>query len=117
MHNKIHKMTLDNQPGHLMSLGDRRKFHVAVFAFKVLNNLTPPYLYDSLKYTHAVTKRTRKNKFQVFLPSVQTNFAKSGFYFQSVCIWNGLDGELCSCTSVKSFKTLYLLNFGSFILY
>ena len=109
IHHKVRNLIRDNTLPVTMPLSERRKFHVAVLAFKVLHNFSPPYLHDSLKFAREVTGRSGRNVYRLFVPSVRTTFAKCGFYYRAVAIWNGLNYELYSCTSVKSFKSLYFL--------
>ena len=88
----------------------RRRFHIAVQAYKVLHNFCPPYLKFTLRYTTNVTHRTSKNPHRAFVPYVRTNFAKLSFYFKSVSMWNALPVSLLgNCTSLPQFKRKYKL--------
>lgn len=85
----------------------RRRYHVAIQAFKVLHRLSPPYLLSALNYTKDITNRTSKSIYRVFVPFVRTNFGKSAFYFKSTSIWNSLNSALYACNDLKQFKFLY----------
>ena len=58
----------------------RRRFHIAVQAFKVLNNLCPSYLRSSLNYAVDITQRQGgRNPYRLFIPQVRINVAKIHF--------------------------------------
>lgn len=110
--NRIHSkacklMACSSANSTFPSLRDRRNFHIALLAFKVLHHLSPPFLNNSINFASDITHRTTRNKYRVFLPSVRTNLGKCGFYFHSVSIWNSLHEDLYLCNSVKTFKSVY----------
>ena len=90
------------------NLQDRRKFHVALLTFKILHRLTPPFLFDTIKYTTSLTGRQGRNEFRVYLPHARTNIGQSSFYFRTVQIWNDLKSSyIYLYTTAKSFKFAY----------
>lgn len=85
----------------------RRRFHIAVQAYKVLHSLCPPYLCSALKYTIDITHRVSKNPYRAYVPYVRTNFAKFAFYFKSTSIWNSLSLSLYASLGLLQLKKLY----------
>ena len=96
---------------NLVSLQDRRKFHMALFAYKILFKFSPSFLFNSISFTHSITHRNSKNAFRVLLPYVRTNYGKNAFYFKSVNIWNNLNSSLYSCRNVNDFKLNYKVEY------
>ena len=85
----------------------RRRFHVAVQAYKVLHGLCPPYLGSALNFAIDVTQRVSKNTYRAYVPYVRTNFAKNSFYFRSTSVWNSLTLNLHACIDIIKFKKAY----------
>ena len=88
-----------------MSLGDRRNFHMATLAFKVLKGLSPSYLHGLLSFSREITHRSNRNSHRVFVTSVRTEFAKRCFYFRAVNV---------SYRNFRLFKSLFCLVYCSF---
>ena len=86
-------------------------FHLAIYAYKVLNHLCPVYLENSIKYTSDVVKRTSgRNRFRAYVPQINNNYGKSSIYYRSVGVWNTLKSDLYQFTQLKYFKSYYKLH-------
>ena len=94
----------DNSPP---TLTDRYKFHMAIQTYKILNNLCPSYLLNTINYSINITKKALRNSYRIYVPYVRTKFAKNSFYFKSANIWNKLDQCLPPVLNLYNFKQIY----------
>ena len=78
-----------------MPLSDYFIFRKLILTFKVLHHMTPEYL-NVFKYVHEVHTRAR------------TEYFRRSFVLSCSALWNNLTSNLRSCTTVESFKRLYL---------
>ena len=92
------------------TLSDRVVYHTAIVAFRVLHDLAPSYLQNSLTYTEVLTTRTLRNQFRVYCPQISTEYGRGSFYFRAVKIWNRLPTILYDSISLKEFKSRYILD-------
>lgn len=106
-HKRVLKLVFKTNSDHPVLLSDRRRYHTAIQAYKVLHSMTPPCLSSAIRYTKDVTSRIGNNEYRVFVPSVRTNYGRNSFYFKTTSIWNSLQPALYTCNSLKLFKSMY----------
>ena len=63
------------------SLMEYRKFCSLVYVFKILHQISPPYLHGLFSYASAVTDCAGRNPHQLFVPRIRTNYGKFALYF------------------------------------
>ena len=93
----------------LESLSDRRWYRKLIFFYKMLNNLSAPYLKDYVHYSNPTKPyRTRNKRPLLSLDSTRTTRFQGTFFPNCVKIWNELDPELTKLPSLASFKNALL---------
>ena len=90
-----------------LSLVERRTYHTAVQSFKILHELTPPYLHSMFCYASAVSGRVGRNPLRMYVPSIRTNYGRGSLWDRGTIIWNNLSAHLTVAQSLAKFKTLY----------
>ena len=89
----------------------RRSYLIAVQTYKILHNLAPSYLFSNVQYSEPISQRSLRNKFRVRVPPVNSNYGRNSFYFKCTKLWNRLSYTLYTCSTLKSFKSLYKIVF------
>jgi hypothetical protein len=81
----------------------------AILVFKSLNQLVPEYL-NIFKYVHQVSTRSTRQSSQnlLYIPKSKSEYYKSSFIISGSYLWNNLSENLKECTTIESFKELYL---------
>ena len=90
-----------------LSLIERRTYHTAVQVFKILHELTPPYLHGMFRYASAVSGRVGRNPLRLYVPSIRTNYGRGSLWYRGTIIWNNLSVHVTAAQSLAKFKTLY----------
>ena len=78
---------------------------VAVMMFKIMNNMTPPYLtgmFQPLRELHEIM--TRDTNSNLRLPCMSTNMGQRSFSYHGADIWNKIKPNNKTGTSLQSFK-------------
>ena len=91
------------------TLQERRTKHKLVIFYKILNNLTPPYLQDFVPpLVQEANPYRLRNSNDIRTIHANTNLYYNSFYPSTIRDWNNLPQEIKQSTSVASFK--YQLN-------
>lgn len=92
-----------------MPMPDYFVYRKAILVFKSLNHLVPEYL-NVFKYVHQIsTRSTRQSSHNLlYIPKSKTEYYKKSFVISGSYLWNDLDENLKICTTIESFKQLYL---------
>lgn len=93
-----------------MTFPERVIYQKAILMFKIINNLAPSYLLNSLTFTSDIhSKELRSsNTNQIYMPKpMKESFRKSLLYSGSN-IWNLLPLNIRNANSINQFKALYL---------
>ena len=73
--------------------------------YKIMRNLTPPYLTSLFKFSKEVHDRTLRSTSENLLYVPKPNFE---FYRNSLAYWNSIPDHLRSATSLQHFRGGYL---------
>jgi hypothetical protein len=92
-----------------MPMPDYFVYRKAILVFKSLNQLVPEYL-NIFKYVHQVSTRSTIQSSQnlLYIPKSKSEYYKSSFIISGSYLWNNLSENLKECTTIESFKELYL---------
>ena len=93
-----------------MPLLDYFIFRKLILTFKVLHQMTPEYL-NVFKYVHEVHTRVTRQSLDrtlLFIPRARTEYFKRSFVLSCSALWNNLTSDLRNCTTLESFKRMYL---------
>ena len=91
------------------TLQERRTKHKLVIFYKILNNLTPPYLQDFVPpLVQEANPYRLRNSNDIRTIHANTNLYYNSFYPSTIRDWNNLTQEIKQSTSVASFR--YKLN-------
>ena len=86
---------------NVLPLNLRCQFNKGVLMYKIVNNLSPTYLYEKFQ------ARTVRNKSSIFVPRPRTDFFMSSLSYSGAKLWNELPDSLRKKNSLQSFKTAY----------
>ena len=91
---------------HILRVEYRLKFKVALFVYKCLHSLAPPYLSSLLHQKISGYDLYSMDDLYLldsdFKP--KTHFGRSSFSFNGPLIWNSLPADLKTCANITSFK-------------
>ena len=91
---------------HILCVEYRLKFKVALFVYKCLHSLAPPYLSSLLHQKISGYDLYSMDDLYLldsdFKP--KTHFGRSSFSFNGPLIWNSLPADLKTCANITSFK-------------
>ena len=90
---------------HWLPVKQRIEFKILLLVYKSLNNLTPKYLKDMLKYHH--TTRTLRSSHQryLFVKRYRTRYGARSFSYIGPKLWNQLPLQLRTTDTLPKFKT------------
>lgn len=98
---------------HLLSVSQMIKFNSIFFVFKMKNKDTPPYLYRKIEYNYNTHNRETRNKNEIRLPNLRSEFARKSIFYNGLKLYNDLPSALKNETNINSFKRLliqYIMN-------
>ena len=92
-----------------MPMPDYFVYRKASLVLKSLNQLVSEYL-NIFKHVHQVSTRSTRQSSQnlLYVPKSKTEYYKSSFIISGSYLWNDLSENLKECTTIESFKELYL---------
>ena len=91
-----------------LSYSDRCKYHCALLVFKVLHNLAPEYLSQSLQFANNDNYSLRSAlRFDLVSLKPKTKYGKDTFTYYSAHVWNSIPTNIRLVNSVDSFKRKY----------
>jgi len=101
------------------TLSTRRRVCRLNILFKILNNLTQPYLRSVCpNYVANVTHYNLRNATHLVIPKCRTSSFQNSFFPTTVHDWNELDEDIRNCATLESFKNklkkLFYINAKSF---
>ena len=79
---------------------DRRRLRRGIATYKIVNKLSPPYLHDIFTSNANSIGRNRDN---LFVMRPNTNWLRNSFTYRSTILWNSLNNNTRTATSVSSF--------------
>ena len=82
IHSKFCSLIPATQSFLCHTLAERRRFHTAIIAYKILHQLSPAYLRATLNYTTTVTSHVGRNSHRIFVPRVRTTYGKNSLYYK-----------------------------------
>ena len=82
------------------TLYDRRRLRRGIATYKIVNKLSPPYLHDIFTSNANSKGRNRDN---LFVMRPNTNWLRNSFTYRSTILWNSLNNNTRTATSVSSF--------------
>ena len=90
----------------ILKLVDMVFFEKALFVFKSKMKMLPDQFSHYLtEVSHVYEKFTRaSNQNNYFIPFLNTSKAQRSIKYQGLLIWNALDADLKTCTTLQSFK-------------
>lgn len=84
----------------------RRQIHKVCLFFKIINNLTPPYLRPLIPRTHDMQYRLRSaTNAALPIPYSRLSSTRSGFVHSTVKVWNSLSVDVRSASTLSGFKS------------
>ena len=83
----------------ILPLDQLIKYRIAVFMWKMVNNLIPPLL------AHYFLKRRNTNKFHIPFP--EKEYQKRCLIYTGPKLWNGVHNDLNVLPHTKTFKSRY----------
>ena len=107
----ITKSDYDTDAGPLIdklgwkTIRELNNYDAAVMIFKIMNNMAPPYLtgmFQPLRELHEIMLRDTNSNLR--LPIMSTNMGQRSFSYHGADIWNKIDQNNKTGTSLQSFK-------------
>ena len=86
-------------------LSKRREYYKLTQMFKIMNNLVPQYLIDSIPPLVGNVNYNLRNAGDITIPRYRTLSYKRSFIPSSINLWNCLDNNLRSSPSLLTFKS------------
>ena len=84
-------------------LPERRKIHLLLLTYKILNNMTPEYLKEIFHFKH--TPYSLRNQNSLSLPKPNTNYCKRTLVYRASSEYNNLPSELRQLPAFTTFKS------------
>jgi hypothetical protein len=89
-----------------MTIDERSKYFMCIMAFKALHGLAPQYISNEFTYREDVGLRTSdKTKYDIFLPSFESNMKDKSVFIRSAKLWNSLPTAIKCINSLDQFKS------------
>lgn len=89
-----------------MSINQRLHYNVLVYVFKIKNKLTPEYLCKKLEYNRDFHNRNTRNREELRLPNIKTEFARKTIFYNGIKMFNQLPSEIRKQTQLNMFKKM-----------
>ena len=87
-------------------LNTRRKEQKLAFMYKAVNDLTPDYISDLIPhFVRDTTNYALRNNNNLAVPFTRTEISPKSCIPSSISLWNSLDEEIRSSSSLSSFKS------------
>ena len=95
----------------LPPLRERRRRHKLILFFKILNNLTPPFLQNLMPpLTSEINPYHRRRTHDRRAPMCRTELFKSSYFPSTTNLWNSLPLDIQTSTSLSQFKHFLTLS-------
>mgnify|MGYP000604107356 FL=1 len=93
-----------------MTFPERVTFQKAVLMFKVINGISPTYLFDIFTFTSNVHERNLRStsQLQLYSPKPKSELFRRSFSYSGSSIWNKIPYYIKNANSVNAFKSLYI---------
>ena len=90
----------------ILPIQDRVKFRSVVMVYKTMNGLTPTYMAKMFTEVSEVsTRQTRSSQSKkLYIPKRNLCISRQSFRYMGAILYNELDTDTQSCTSLSSFK-------------
>ena len=94
---------------NILQFSSRCKYHTAVLAYKIINDMAPIYLKESIKLCNNNTYNLRSTSHRdiLLLSTPRTNYLKDTFKYFAMVIWNTIPQDIRDTRSLNSFKISY----------
>ena len=88
----------------------RVTYQKAILMYKIMHNLTPPYLTSLFKFSKEVHDRTLRSTSEnlLYVPKPNFEFYRNSLAYSGSKIWNSIPDHLRSATSLQHFRSGYL---------
>ena len=86
---------------NILPFEHRCRFNKGVFMFKIMNHLSPPYLFEKFQTL------TVRNRCSIFVPRPRTDLFMSSLSFSGAKLWNEIPVSVKGKNSLQSFKASY----------
>ena len=88
----------------------RVTYQKAILMYKIMHNLTPPYLTSLFKFSKEVHDRTLRSTSEnlLYVPKPNFEFYRNSLAYSGSKIWNSIPDHLRSATSLQYFRSGYL---------
>ena len=94
-------------------LSVRRKKHVLIWVYKILNGHTPKKLERFFTHISEITRVTRYNQGdKLYISKRRLELTKKSFRFRAAILWNNLPDYIKTAPSIKHFKSALDVIFG-----
>ena len=93
-----------------MTFSDRVKFQKSIIMYKIINNLSPSYLFDNFTLTSEVNQRSLRSTTEnsLYIPKPNIELFRKSLSYSGSKIWNAIQDFVKGSTTVAKFKTEYL---------
>ena len=91
------------------TIDQRRDYFTAITMYKIIHELAPKRLIDSVvmtRQTHDVTTRSSVND-ELQIPEPRYEIFRNSLKYQGSVLWNNLPARLRQATDIGTFKRLY----------
>jgi hypothetical protein len=85
----------------LLPLHDRRETHITSMIYRIINNQAPPYLNKLIQINQNNTRSANK----LIVQKPRNNFHKKSFFVSAPIIWNKLEEDVRTKSTINSFKS------------
>ena len=92
---------------NLMKFTDLIHFKEAVFAYRIIHKLAPPYFQQIFSFNYDTHDHNTRQSGYLRLPRFNSNFLKQSLHVRASSIWNTLPNEVQLCKTISSFKSKY----------
>lgn len=91
-----------------LTMENRRRHHLGVFTYKLLNNMNPPKLVSKLKPRFSIHTRNIRQKSKLTMPQHRTAMFQRCFIYQAIRLFNTLPDEF-RLFNINKFKYKFKL--------
>lgn len=90
----------------ILHFSSRCKYHTAVLVYKILHNMSPAYLSESIQLSTNVSYSLRSTSHRdiVLLSTPHTNYLKDTFKYYAMTIWNSIPQNIRNISNLHLFK-------------
>ena len=93
-----------------MMFPERVVYQKAILMYKVMHNLTPPYLTNIFKFSSEVHDRSLRSTSEnlLYVPKSNTELYRNSLAYSGSKIWNSIPDNIRNATCLQQFRHKYL---------